>query len=181
MAKTLQEPSHPGPSLLIVDVESQIGSALFGKFSPKSNRSIFRTRRRKESNQRSDRNIHLDLSNPDPFITKGFRFDHVVVCAGVTSIDNCELDLTLCRRINLDGTLKLIQHFSDYGCHVAFLSSNIVFDGSKPFSRVGDNTYPNNNYRKLKKEVENRFRNNTHVAIQHLIKVITPSTSFVKK
>ena len=178
---TPQETGQASPSLLVVGVESQIGSALFGKLSPQSNRGAFGTTRRKESSQQSPRIIHLDLSNPDPFIEKGFCFDHVVFCAGVTSIATCESDPTLCRRVNVDGTSKLIQHFSDCGSHVVFLSSNAVFDGSKPFFRVGDNTCPNSNYGKFKVEVENRFRNNPNVAILRLTKVITATTPFIRK
>ena len=79
------------------------------------------------------------------------------------------------------GTSKIIQHFNDYGCHVIFLSSNAVFDGRKPFMRIGDSTSPNSSYGKFKVEVENRFLNNKNVAILRLTKVITASTPFIRK
>ena len=181
MAKTFKEPGQPGPSILVIGLESQIGSALFEKLSLRYEKSVYGTTRRIDHSQQSDRLIYLDLGNPDTFIEKGCRFDHVVFCAGITSIADCESNTKLCRQINVVGTSKLIQHFSDYGCHVVFLSSNSVFDGSKSFARIGDSTSPNSSYGKFKVEVENRFLNNKNVAILRLTKVITASTPFIRK
>ena len=101
MAKTLGEPSKPSPSILIVGLESQIGSVLFERISLHSPKNrVYGTTRRIDHKQQSDRVIYLDLGDPDTFIEKGFRFDHVVFCAGITSIADCESNPTLCRRIN---------------------------------------------------------------------------------
>jgi len=176
-----RESGRPGPSVIIIGIDSQIGAALFERLSSQSNKSVFGTTRRKERNQKSDRIFYLDLGNSDSFIDKGFRFDHVVLCAGIASIAGCESDVNLCRQINVEATSKIIQYFSDCGSHIIFISGTAVFDGSQPFFRVNTSTNPINNYGKFKAEVENRFRNDPNVAILRLTKVITTSTPFIRK
>jgi dTDP-4-dehydrorhamnose reductase len=75
----------------------------------------------------------------------------------------------------------LIKFFRDCGSHVVFLSSNAVFDGSKPFFKITDRTSPVTNYGKFKAEVEARFQNDPNIAILRLTKVITSSTPFVRR
>jgi len=176
-----RESGRLGPSVIIIGVDSQIGAALFERMSSQSNKKVFGTTRRKERTQKSDCVVHLDLGNPDSFIDKGFRFDHVVFCAGVTSIAGCESDVSLCRQINVEATSKIIQYFSDCGSQIIFLSTTAVFDGSQPFFHVNTSTNPINNYGKFKVDVENRFRNDPNVAILRLTKVLTTSTPFIRK
>ena len=73
------------------------------------------------------------------------------ICAGVTSTKECEEHPEETRRVNVENTIKLADKL---GCHVVFLSSERVFDGSKPFRKVTDEVCPVTEYGRQKAEVE---------------------------
>lgn len=179
--KILKKSSESGFTVLVVGVESQIGAALFEKLSCCDDVRVFGTTRRKQGCQHADQIIHLDLCEPSLFINRRLRFDHVVICASVTSIASCDSNVSLCHQINVEGTSKLIKYFSDCNSQIIFLSSNAVFDGTQPFYTISDNTNPTSNYGKFKVEVETKFQNDSNVAILRLTKVISRSTTFIKR
>lgn len=175
-----KRPEHPS-SLLVVGIASSIGNALFKQLSERNTFLLFGTTHDQTALKDSKNTLHLDLLEPDVFIGKGLRFDHVVFCAAITSVAKCESEPAVCHQINVTNTSKLIEYFSATGSQVTFLSSNSVFDGDSQFNTILDKTNPISNYGRYKAEVESQFLNDPNVAILRLTKVITSSTPFIKK
>jgi len=72
----------------------------------------------------------FDLREPDirPLRLVETGHEAVVISAGETNIASCEHDLNAAR-INVHGTLELIDQLGRQGLHVVFLSTDNVFDG----------------------------------------------------
>src|SRR5262245_1882972 len=103
---------------------------------------------------RSPGSIFLDLSDPDfaPLARADYRV--AFVCGAVTSMQACQGDPALSRRINVDNTLELMRRLADRGAHLVFLSSGQVFDGETPLPDEAAPTNPKNVYGAHKLAVE---------------------------
>ena len=81
-------------------------------------------------------------------------FSTVIICAGVSSVNACELDPCGTRQINVVGIVGLASIFVRFGAHVVFLSSNMVFDGSVPYvTRMAPHS-PRTEYGRQKADAE---------------------------
>jgi dTDP-4-dehydrorhamnose reductase len=98
--------------------------------------------------------IFLDLGDPDFTPLQGSRYDVAFICAAVTSMQVCQSDPVLSRRINVDNTLDLMRRLADRGTHLVFLSSSQVFDGETPMPDEAAPTAPKNEYGAQKLAVE---------------------------
>lgn len=100
------------------------------------------------------------------------RVSAAVICAAVTSQQQCRKDPARTRHVNVVQTLKLIGELVATDTFVVFLSTNLVFDGSKPLRTLNETTCPKTEYGRQKAEVElalTEWRNKT--AIIRLTKV----------
>ena len=165
-------------SVLIVGVDGQIGSALAVHLE-REGYIVFGTTRRKE--RLNARTAFLDLREMHdqhelPAV------DAVVICAGMTSIANCEETLDDCRLINVENTIGIVDKYAKDGAFVVFLSSSAVFDGKQPFCKTSDNPNPVSSYGKFKLAVEAHTLNNirSNVAVLRLTKVITQDAPFIR-
>ena len=77
-----------------------------------------------------------------------------VLCAGVTHQKSCLERPDQTRRINVEQTLKLARALARSGCFVVFLSTNLVFDGLRPFPPVDTPQNPKTEYGRQKTRVE---------------------------
>ena len=138
--------------MLIVGGDSSIGSALNNRLLSEGYNVTSSSRRRGDYNYKS---LYLDLQDRSSFLSlKHLHFDAVVLCGGITSIQECEKNPVLSRQVNVDGTLALANLLADSGCHLLFLSTNMVFDGSKPKAQPFDIKNPITEYGRQKAEVE---------------------------
>lgn len=83
--------------------------------------------------------------------------DHIagaVLCAAVTSIEACQRDPAGTRAINVTATVELARRIRSRGGHCVFLSTNQVFDGSRPFRREDEPPCPLTEYGRQKAEAE---------------------------
>lgn len=93
----------------------------------------------------SDLNKLIDTIRPDVLIH----------CAAMASPDACEVDRYSSNKINVEVTYRLATACRDYGTHMIFLSSDLIFDGQKGDYTETDAPSPISYYGETKVEAEN--------------------------
>lgn len=163
----------PAQSVLVVGGDSVIGSALVQALTIAGYIVTATTR---HETQTCGTRLHLDLTEPGTFEKfRTYRFDTAVLCGAITSVEKCEQSPSQTRKVNVDGTLALAQLLGDLGTHLVFLSTNMVFDGSKPFPKAGDPTSPTTEYGRQKVAVENSLLGSLpSLAVVRFTKIIQP-------
>jgi dTDP-4-dehydrorhamnose reductase len=81
-------------------------------------------------------------------------FNTAFLCAGVASIENCRTRPMESRKVNVENTLALARRLSDAGAALFFPSTNLVFDGQRPFQEANDPVNPCCEYGRQKVETE---------------------------
>jgi dTDP-4-dehydrorhamnose reductase len=97
---------------------------------------------------------HLDLAQPQETWPALPPCRAAVLCAAITSLEQCRRDPAATRHINVTQTLALAQRLVGQGCFVVFISSNLVFDGSKPCRNPAEPACPQTEYGRQKAEAE---------------------------
>jgi dTDP-4-dehydrorhamnose reductase len=161
----------PVQHVLIVGGDSTIGSALSRRLLAEGYQVTCSTRRPGNHGVCS---VYLDLHEPATFLSlQNRRFDTAVLCGAAASIRQCEESPEQTRLINVDGTLAVAGLLRDSGSHLVFLSTNMVFDGSKPYARASDVRSPVTEYGRQKALVEEALLAPRHQAsVVRLGKVI---------
>ncbi|MFM8285065.1 MAG: SDR family oxidoreductase [Planctomycetaceae bacterium] len=77
-----------------------------------------------------------------------------VVCAAVTSTEECRLRPDFCRIVNVDAPLELGRRLHDAGARTVFLSTNMVFDGTMNATPATAPRRPMTVYGRLKADAE---------------------------
>jgi dTDP-4-dehydrorhamnose reductase len=115
----------------------------------------------------------LDLAAVSDSWTPPHTNAAVVICAAITNQDLCRRDPVGTRHINVEQTLKVIRRLIDCGCFVTFISSNMVFDGTKPLVRPDEPVRPGTQYGRHKAEVEAALKTfGKSAAVVRLTKVV---------
>jgi dTDP-4-dehydrorhamnose reductase len=79
---------------------------------------------------------------------------HVIHTAAMTNVDQCELNPSECKEINVTATQNLWSVSSDLGIHFQLLSTDFVFDGSKGNYSENDSPNPLSIYAQSKVDAE---------------------------
>jgi dTDP-4-dehydrorhamnose reductase len=157
---------------LVVGSDSLIGGALVRSLRA-AGRRVFGTTRR-PTDVGGD-TLHLDLANV-PRSWNGPRVAVAYLTAGVTRLEACRQDPDGAHRINVEGSCRLARLLRDAGAFVVFLSSNQVFDGSRPYRRTDETPCPLTAYGRQKAEAEARLLElGARVAVVRLTKVLGES------
>jgi dTDP-4-dehydrorhamnose reductase len=125
----------------------------------------------------NEQRIFLDLSEdvtrcPLPSSSIGTA----VLCAAVTSQEKCRLEPEYSRRVNVEGTTALAKRLVDSGVFVIFPSTNLVFDGEKPFAKANAPLNPQTEYGRQKAEAESQLlKLGDLVSIVRFSKVLSPN------
>lgn len=98
----------------------------------------------------------LDLLSPTivPLKLKESGHREALILAGITRVETCEKEKEWTRKINVEGTLDLIQQLCAQGIKPIFFSSAAVFDGAKGFYDEEDVPNPINEYARQKIDIE---------------------------
>lgn len=117
--------------------------------------------------------IHLDLETTTwPSLPKCLG---AIMCAAITRQDLCRKDPAGTRKINVVRTVELAKALVESGAFVTFLSTNLVFDGSKACQPADAPTSPRTEYGRQKAEAETRLAAlGNQTAIVRLTKVLHP-------
>lgn len=137
--------SGPNP-WLIVGADGAIGAELLRR-SPAGTVGTSRRAAR-------DSVLSLDLAADPALWCLPDRVGVGFLCAAVTSVDRCRLFPAETRRVNVERTRALAGTLRERGAHVVFLSTNQVYDGTRPLRHPDDPTCPRTEYGRHKAEVE---------------------------
>lgn len=138
--------------VLIVGGNGTIGSALKKRLVAEGYQVTSTTRRPVVD---ADTSLYLDLQDPASFSCLfPNRFDVAVLCGAITSLQTCEQNPDFSKLVNVSNTLILANMLADSGSHLIFLSSNLVFDGSKPLVQKSETKNPITEYGRQKSETE---------------------------
>ena len=154
---------HP---ILIVGGDSLIGRALHESYRAAGAPCLATSRRAGQQPQ-------LDLAAPPETWELAESYSAAFLCAGRTKLADCEAHPAEAALINVTRTTELARRLSERGAFIVFLSTNLVFDGSKAFPSVDDAPNPMTAYGHQKAEAEKILREfGDRVAIVRLTKVV---------
>jgi dTDP-4-dehydrorhamnose reductase len=116
--------------------------------------------------------MRVDLDSP-PTVWDGPPVSAAYLCAAVTRLDACRRDPAGAARVNVDGATRLARLLAGQGAYVVYLSTNHVFDGTRPYRRPDEPTCPLNEYGRQKAAAEERIlRLGESAAVLRLTKVL---------
>lgn len=158
----LQLGRNPMP-VLVVGADGVIGASLVRSLKEVGVSVVGTTRRKADS---TAERIFVDLGS-DAWFDSLPLCRAAVFCAAATSTELCRKDPVGTRLINVTNTLRLARSLVSTGAHVIFLSTNTVFDGSRPWVRATASTNPTTEYGRQKAEAESRL-----LALDGLISIV---------
>ncbi len=115
-------------SLLIVGGDSTIAGATLGALR-RAGEPAFATTRRPETIA-ADR-IFLDLTAPHDAWRPPAGTTAICICAAIANLVDCARDPAGAERVNVTGTIALVERLAALGLYVLYLSTDKVFDGSR--------------------------------------------------
>ncbi len=125
--------------------------------------------------------LHLDLTQPPETWPELPSCRAVVLCAAITSLEQCRANPAGTRLVNVTRTLALLERLAQQGAFVVFISSNLVFDGSKPARQPEEPVCPRTEYGRQKAEAEAALlRLRDQAAIVRLTKVMHPDMPLMR-
>ena len=143
--------------ILVVGSDGVIGSVLMTYLRRQGHTVVGTTRRRGELSRGS---LFLDLALPASFeLVKCQSYQATFICSAITSLQACEAEPEKTRRVNVEGTISLIELLSSISRKIIFLSTNLVYDGSRPFVSQESPVCPTTEYGKQKSIVESFLLN----------------------
>ncbi len=92
--------------------------------------------------------------NPEGKLNMLEKDDVVVHAAHFGSIDECATNVSGTREVNVTGTLRFFAEVKKRDAFPVYFSTNMVFDGGKPFYSEKDIPSPATEYGRQKREVE---------------------------
>jgi len=97
---------------------------------------------------------YIDITKPEDTIKKIVKIspDIIILTAGMTNVDQCEVDKKLATKINTEGPKNVVNACKKIGSKLVFMSTDFVFDGTKRdgFYTENDNPNPLSHYAKTK-------------------------------
>lgn len=131
--------------------------------------------------RKTEADIYLDLLEPEKFDYRNLdNIDYVVFTAAVSSPDKCAEEFELSWNINVIGTKYFIKNAIARKCKVLFFSSDAVFgDDSLDIYIEESPTFAVTPYGRMKKEVEDEFKNCLYFKAIRLSYVVSSKDRFV--
>jgi dTDP-4-dehydrorhamnose reductase len=123
----------------------------------------------------------LDLvDDPNSWQLPG-KVDTAFLCMAQCSLKACEEAPVQTAFINVERTVELARRLLARDAFVVFLSTNLVFDGSRPFFTPDDPPNPTTEYGRQKLSAENALQSlYSNVAIVRLTKVVHPNMALIQ-
>jgi dTDP-4-dehydrorhamnose reductase len=126
--------------------------------------------------------LHLDLKQTPANWPQFPTSEAAVICSGITSLEICRRAPAASQLINVTRTLELVRRLQACADLVVFLSSNLVFDGSRPRRRADDPVGPQTEYGRQKAAVEAGLKEQGGPwAVVRLTKVMHPRFSLLQQ
>jgi len=95
--------------------------------------------------------VQIDLRDRKALLVALKEFTpSVIIHAAVLQIDDCERHPELAQQVNIDSTLYITEWAAKNNCRVIYISTDMVFDGSRGMYKEEDNAEPVNEYGRTK-------------------------------
>lgn len=103
---------------------------------------------------------HVDVSERRSVIDtiRMIKPDYLVHTAAMADVDYVEKNKDEATRVNLGGTLNIVEACKENGTHLIYISSNAVFNGDNPPYSENSDINPINYYGKLKAKEEDAVK-----------------------
>ena len=164
--------------LLVVGADGLLGGALRARWQREKHQVLATTLNPASVGMEVQR---LDLAQPPETWPVLAPCRVAVLCAAITSLDQCRRDPAGTRKVNVDHTLALAGRLAEQGAFVVFLSTNLVFDGTKPLRRADEPLSPQTEYGRQKAAVETGLQSlGRRHAVVRLTKVFHPGLALVR-
>ncbi|MDB5314109.1 MAG: dTDP-4-dehydrorhamnose reductase [Gemmataceae bacterium] len=144
-------PMSPAGLRLVVGGDGVIGAELTRQLVSSGNPVVATTRRPRKADGPA---LFLDLAADPAGWELPDRVGVGYLCGAITSVDQCRQFPDETRLVNVGRTLHLAHLLRRRGAHVVFLSSNQVFDGSRPLPPVTAPRAPQTEYGRHKAQAE---------------------------
>lgn len=104
----------------------------------------------------------MDITNPQNVkeVLEKYRPSVVIHTAAMTQVDDCEFKKEECVALNIDAVRNLAQLSSEMNFHLVHLSTDFIFDGTKPMYTETDEASPLSYYGWSKLEAEKEVEAN---------------------
>ncbi len=132
---------------------------------------VIETSRTQELNEK----VYLDLADHDSINEVSMvGVDHAIIFASITNQEICNKDPELANKVNVEGTIKLLEKLTEKKIHIIFPSTSLVFNGMTPGNTNLIGADPIGVYGKNKYLVERKIVNSygENTAILRLSKII---------
>ncbi len=125
--------------------------------------------------------MYLDLQKAEKFDYSCLEnVDFIIFLAAISEPDKCALDFEYCWNINVSGTEYFIKNALEYHCKVLFFSSDAVFGNLDGYIYTEESgTMPITPYGKMKKAIEDKFKNHPNFKAIRLSYVVSVKDRFV--
>lgn len=102
------------------------------------------------------RTFRCDLAGSDAIhpLLAGVEPHVILHAAGLASVDHCEADPVLARRLNVSAAVSVARLAQTIGARLIHISTDHVFDGTQPMRAETDAVGPMNVYARTKQEAE---------------------------
>jgi dTDP-4-dehydrorhamnose reductase len=160
--------------ILIAGGDGLIGAALTARLTASGHRVWATTRRPDEVG--AMRPYHDLADAGEPVLPSA---DTLIITAANARLADCEADPKGSRLVNVDGTVALAARYTAQGAQVIFLSSDKVFDGTRPQRRREEAVCPATAYGAQKAAAEGSLRDLPGTAIIRLSKVLSPEAALL--
>lgn len=103
------------------------------------------------------------------------------LCAAVSSLAACKTAPAVTAQVNVHGTVALAEVLVRQGTFVVFLSTDLVYDGTRPCRRSEEPVCPQTEYGRQKADAEARLATlGDAVAVVRLAKVLEPTVELLR-
>jgi len=165
-------------SFCVVGADGLIGAALRQALKDRGLACVATTRRPERA--AGDMRL-LDLADERAVSAFSAEAGVAFLCAAITNMLACERDPEGTKKVNVTAAVTIARRLWDAGAHVVLLSTNVAFDGSKPFPQPTSPVAPANEYGRQKAQAEaaiaalgNRF------TIVRMTKVLGPNLPLIR-
>ncbi len=157
--------------ILVIGCDGQLGKAVTEELYRRGHRVTGTGRRDMDITDRESVGRVFHIVKPEA----------VIHCAAFTNVDRAEEEETLCREVNVKGTMHVVEYCRKYQARLIFISSDYVFSGEKerPY-REDDRREPINVYGKSKRDGEDMVRTYEKTFVVRTSWVFGDGRNFVK-
>ena len=132
------------------------------------------------SSKSSDGDICINLKNYFNINDIPKNITRAIIFAGISSHEACRKNFNEAWKINVEGTIKLIEKLNKREIKCLFLSSNAVFSNQTEFTGETDQRSPDSKYGKLKVEAEDLLLKNPINSVLRITKVLDNESQIIK-